>query len=85
MRYPLYAIRDLKGEFYSPRMEQNEASAKRNFAMMVNTEQTIINFAPQDFELYMIGSYDASTGTLEPIGMPEFILRASDVVGAYNA
>lgn len=85
MRYPMYSIRDLKGEFYSPRIEQNEASAKRNFAQMVNTENSIINFAPADFELYMIGVFDATKGVIEPIDIPEFVVRASELVGAYNA
>ena len=85
MRYPIYSVRDLKGDFYSPQIQQNEPSAKRWFAQLVNTEQTMINFAPNDFELYMIGVFDATKGVIEPLDIPEFVVRASELVGANDA
>ena len=85
MRYPIYSIRDLKGEFYSPSIQQNEPSAKRWFAQLVNTEQTMMNFAPNDFELYMIGVFDATKGVVESLELPEFVVRGSELVGAYDA
>ncbi len=79
MIYPVFSIRDLKGDFYSPRIEQNEASAVRWFAQMVNTSETTINFSPRDFQFYRIGDFDSEAGRLIPLDLPVLVSSAIDV------
>ena len=73
MIYPVFSIRDLKGDFYSPRIDQNEASAVRWFAQTVNTPETTINFSPCDFQFYRIGDFDSETGRLIPLDLPKLV------------
>lgn len=81
MIYPVFSIKDIKGDFWSPRIEQNEASARRSFAHMVNEDHTLLGFAPDDFELYYIGDFDSNTGAMRPLAMPEFVVRGIELVG----
>lgn len=81
MIYPIYSVRDLKGDFYAPRIEQNEGSAIRWFSMTVNTPETLTNFAPADFQLYYIGTFESDTGLITPIELPQFIISGSSVYG----
>lgn len=68
----LYAIRDCKSGFLSPMIDDTDDSALRNFEYACKNNN-IMNFAPQDFELYKIGSYDTDSGILSPIEPTEFI------------
>lgn len=81
MIYPVFSIRDLKGDFYSPRIDQNEASAVRWFAQMVNTPDTTMNFSPRDFQLYYIGDFDSESGRLIPADLLRLVSSAIDVFG----
>lgn len=81
MIYPVFSIRDLKGDFYSPRIEQNESSAVRSFAQLVNTPDTTIHFSPRDFQFYRIGDFDSETGRLIPLDLPQLVTSAIDVFG----
>lgn len=80
MTYKLYSVRDKKSGFWAPRIEINEAVAVRNFSQMVNAGDTVINFSPNDFDLYCVGSFDDQKGLLES-QVPEFVYSASDLVG----
>lgn len=77
MKVKLYSIRDLKSEFWSPRVAYDDDSAIRDFSMQVSNPEpyNALNFAPSDFELYFIGDFDSRTGMLEPIGLPAFVAR----------
>lgn len=81
MIYPIYCVRDLKGDFWSPRVEQNDASAERDFALLVNEPNTLISQFPQDFEFYKVGMFDSSSGIIKQLDLPLFIKRGTDVVG----
>lgn len=82
MKYPVYAIRDLKSNFLPPQVEQNEDTAKRNFAFMVsNGNSNVYSFAPGDFQLFKVGEFNSATGTLVPVNPIEFIVDGSSVVG----
>ncbi len=81
MIYPVFSIRDLKGDFYSPRIDQNEVSAVRWFAQMVNTPDTTINFSPRDFQFFRIGDFDSESGRLIPLDLPQLVSSAIDVYG----
>lgn len=72
MKKNLYAIRDLKVGFLAPMVDDNEASAMRNFEYACHNND-IINFAPSDFELYHIGTFDTDSGTIDPSPVPDFV------------
>ena len=78
----VYAVKDKKGEFWNPSVDQNDASAIRNFAQMVNTEGTLFAFAPGDFELYQIGLFDTETGKIEPLPFVVCLASGDSLVGA---
>lgn len=81
MDYPVYSIKDLKGEFLGPRIAVNEQLVKRDFAMLVNSGDGPMSYAPADFELFYLGEFDAKTGIFSMAKFPEFICRGSDLVG----
>lgn len=81
MIYPVFSVRDLKGDFYSPRIDQNEPSAVRWFSQMVNTPDTVVNFSPRDFQFFRIGDFDSETGRLIPLDLPQLVISAIDVFG----
>lgn len=81
MTYPIYSVRDLKGDFYAPRIEQNDDSAIRWFSMTVNTPETLTNFSPADFQLFRIGSFDSEIGLITPLNLPVFLISGNEVIG----
>lgn len=82
MKYPVYAIRDVKTTFFPPQVAQNEEEAKRNFAMMVNNPSGVIGFAPKDFDLFHIGLWDSMKGDFEPLTPIKFVVSGSTLVNA---
>lgn len=72
MKKNLYAIRDLKVGFLAPMVDDNEDTAIRNFEYAC-AHNDIINFAPTDFELYHIGTFDTDSGVIDPCSIPTFI------------
>lgn len=81
MTYPVYSVRDLKGDFYSPRIDQNDESAIRWFSMTVNTPETLTNFAPADFQLFRIGTFDSEIGLISPLNLPVLLISGNEVFG----
>lgn len=81
MKYPVYAIRDIKSVFFPPQVEQNEATAKRNFAFMVANGNTVYSFAPADYQLFKVADFDSEEGTLFPVSPIQFIADGASVVG----
>lgn len=81
MIYPIYALRDNKTNFVANLLiEQNDPSARRNFAYMVNNSGSIQNFAPADFDLFKIGTFDSVSGIISPIVPIEFICNGLGVL-----
>lgn len=69
MKFNVYAVRDLKNGFLAPFCEQSNESAKRTFAKAVLSD-SMMGFAPTDFQLFLVGYYDTNTGHLmaeEPV------------------
>lgn len=64
----LYTIEDsTAGEYGQPAPSMNDATATRDFKMLVNEKGTIMNAKPEDFNIYKIGSYNTETGELIPL------------------
>ena len=66
MKYPMFCYRDNKVGFMMPQCDQSDQSAIRGFAFAVNNHDGMMNFAPQDFDLYKIGEFDTDTGKVNP-------------------
>lgn len=81
MKYPVYAIRDIKSTFFPPQVEQNDGTAKRNFAFMVANGNTVYSFAPGDYQLFKVAEFDSEVGTLMPVVPIEFVVDGASVAG----
>lgn len=79
MIYPVFCIRDIKTGFMSPTIDQNDLSAKRNFAYAINNSNQLMNYSPSDFQFYKIGNFDSQKGVLEPVSPIELICDGVDV------
>lgn len=81
MVYNVYSIRDNKTAFMQPLYDQSDASAIRGFARAINNEGTIFDFAPADFDLYMVGTFDDQSGELKAVSPIRFVASGSSLVG----
>lgn len=78
------AIRDSAVEAYlRPIFVNATGQASRSFSDEVNrvAQDNDLNKHPDDFELYLLGTYDDSTGRLDsPATGPTLIIRGKDCV-----
>lgn len=81
MTYPVYAIRDIKEGFGVPRLNLNDEMMKRQFGYEINQEGTLLQYAPQDYELYRIGQYDTNNGRMLADDVSTYICNGTDVYG----
>lgn len=72
MKLPMYAIRDVHVGFLTPTVDQNDASAMRNFRHAIQQESSIMHTHAKDFSLYKIADYDTDTGEVDCC-IPELI------------
>lgn len=79
MKYPMYSIRDAKVGFMTPTIDQNDASAARNFEHAVHNAASLMNSHPGDYALYKIGEFDTESGAVTGC-MPEHVIDAVGVV-----
>lgn len=80
MIYNVYSVRDSKSDFHVPFVDVNDASASRSFAMTVNTPGNLISFAPSDFALYCVGTFNSESGALVSDSLPRFVVSASSLL-----
>lgn len=81
MKMNVYAIRDCHVGFMSPQLDNNDETAKRNFAFAVNNNPGIIGYRPADFDLYKIGVFDSDSALLDPVVPIVFIVNGASVIG----
>lgn len=79
MKYNMYVIRDVKTGFLTPTLDQNDDSAKRNFAYACNNAESLMYFAPNDYAIYCIGQYESDTAEIIT-EIPRIICQATDVI-----
>lgn len=79
MKYPVYAVRDVHTGFMTPTVDQNDASATRNFAHAVKQPTSLMNSHPKDYSLYRVGQFDTETGDLTAC-MPELVIDAFSLI-----
>lgn len=77
----VFSVFDEKAQvFGQPFFLPHNGIALRSFSDLVQDSQTSINRHPEDFKLYLIGSYDDNSGSLNPVAQPEFLANATDFV-----
>ena len=52
------------GSWSFPCQADNKATALRMFADLVSDNRTLVGQHPEDFDLFVVGSFDLSTGTV---------------------
>lgn len=72
MRLGVYCIRDIKAGWLTPNVDQNDATASRNFVHAMKNVNSILYTHPKDFDLFKIGEFDTETGIL--YGLVEHVL-----------
>lgn len=80
MKKNIYAIRDIKSGFLSPIVDDTDQQAVRNFGFSCSKSDTLLNFAPADYSLYCLGTFDTETGKISPANLPELVIQATDLV-----
>lgn len=71
------AVRDKKvGAYMNPFFSQSQGAALRSFQDEVNraAEDNILYRHPQDFDLYLLGTFDNESGSWETLLQPELLL-----------
>lgn len=82
MIYPICAIRDAKTQFYPPMIHENEVAAIRQFGMLINNSTGAENYAPGDFDMYVVGSFDSEKGVITPEVPIRQLVSGLEVFGA---
>lgn len=80
MKFGMYAIKDAKTGFMTPTVDQNDASALRNFEHAVNQPDSLLNSHPNDFALCRLASFDTDSGICEVLPIPAVVADASEVM-----
>lgn len=79
MKVNLYAFKDQTAEvFQMPFCCHNSKEAIRVFDIRLKDKDSMIGRYPEQFSLYEIGSYDDSTGKVEPIDI-HLVIMGSDI------
>lgn len=82
MTFPVYSIRDVHVSFGALLIENNEDSAKRNFAFSIS--KGLQDFARSDYSLYQVGEFDMDSGVLTPLPVPKLIISGMDAFNLYS-
>ncbi len=79
MIYGVYSIYDqAAGVFCAPTIDISDASAVRGFQQALANSGSIMNFKPDDFDLYQVGTFDVETGYLDSLVPPSRLFVGSD-------
>lgn len=79
MIYGVYSIFDsAAGVFTAPTIDISDASAVRSFQQALANSGSIMNFKPDDFSLYQVGTFDVESGNLDCLVPPSRLFVGSD-------
>ena len=77
----VYCVKDEKQGFLSPSFDLYDSLAIRGFSYSLS-QQGIMSFAPEDYSLWKLGTFDTDTG-LSSMD-PQLIISAKEVIGNDN-
>lgn len=78
MKYPMFAIKDVKTGFMQPTIDQNDSSAIRNFEHACMQSNSLFNSHAEHYALYRIGEFVIETGEVIPC-QPVHLMDATEV------
>lgn len=79
MIYGMYSVYDKAAHlFLSPAIDVNDDVAMRGFEQMLTVNNSAMQFRPDDYELYQIGTFDPETGYVSAMVPPSRLYRGSD-------
>lgn len=79
MIYGVYSIFDsAAGVFTAPTIDISDSSAIRAFQQALANSGSIMNFKPDDFSLYQVGTFDVESGCLDCLVPPSRLFVGSD-------
>lgn len=84
MKTNIYSVKDHKFLFGDVFQSPDDSTAVRYFGMIVNNTRVgnnLMNYAPQDFDLFRVGSFDSETGQVDSVWPVEFVINGSNLVG----
>lgn len=73
----VYCIRDIKVGWLTPTVDQNDASACRNFVHAMKNQNSILYTHSKDFDLYKIGEFDSDSGRLNGFDSCELVFEGA--------
>lgn len=80
-----YAIRDSKAEiFYPPFYQHTHGAAERDMKTLVNDKSSTIAKHPEDFDLWLLGSFDDNTGVFTALPTPTHLVKAVQLIDPVN-
>ncbi|UPW41125.1 nonstructural protein [Sigmofec virus UA08Rod_5448] len=78
MTYGLFAMRDARTGFTSVTVDQNDASAVRNFFFAVQHSDTVMTAFAREFSLYRLADFDSDSGVITPLSPIVFLANGDD-------
>lgn len=85
MTLKVFAIRDSKGEFFTPPFYKKTAGeAERDFHQLVNDANSMVHKYPEDYDLYYIGEFNDQDGKIKSLDSPSHICKAVNLKKASN-
>ena len=84
MKYNVYSIRDVHVGFGQLMIENNEATAIRNFKYAINANDMLKKNA-KDYDLYLIGTFSVDDGRFTPVDIPTLIICGVDVTESWQS
>lgn len=79
----VFCIRDVKCGFLQPTVEVNVGVAIRNFEHAILCNEDSLFFShPEDYSLFLLGTFDTNNGMITPKMVPEEVISASSVINA---
>lgn len=79
MIYAMYAVYDKAAKlFFTPTIDVNDETAMRGFEQMLTVNNSAMQFRPDDYDLYQVGTFDPETGYVSAMVPPSRLYRGSD-------
>lgn len=80
---PILTVKDRALDIYNlPFVQTTVAQGVRGFTDEINSDPAKSGLAkhPDDYDLFIIGHYDDTTGIIWPLELPELVVRGKDLL-----
>lgn len=81
----LFSVYDSKAEMYSaPFVERTHETARRSFLAAVRDDKSAVGQYPHDYALFVIGSFDDTSGVITPAKAPTMVWSGTEALQELN-